>query len=102
MSGVLSIHGHDLKDSEWHSACSSGRKLVTLECNARRRVEHSSEEISEIVDDKTRKAIKEKLKRAKNDIGCVIFLKANRLPSKLGWEDLFQFGSMRVSIISLS
>ncbi|XP_028415801.1 polynucleotide 5'-hydroxyl-kinase NOL9-like isoform X2 [Dendronephthya gigantea] len=94
VSGVLSIHGHDLKDSEWHSACSSGGKLITLECNARRHVEYSSELISEIVDVKTRKAIKVKLKLAKNDIGCIVFLKANMLPFKLGWENLFQFGSI--------
>ena len=100
-AGTLSIHGHDLTDDQWHPTCSSGPNLVTLECSSRCCVKYSNELLSDIVDDETRKALQVKLKKT-NDVGCVVFLKANWLMSRLQCEDLFDISTKTVSMIFYS
>ena len=100
VAGALSIHGHDVPDDQWHPACSIGSNLIALECTSNRRVKYSSELLSSVVDNRTRKAIQVKL-RKNNDVGCIIYLKANRFPSRLQCQELFDISSITVSIFHL-
>ena len=97
-AGTLSIHGHNLVDERWYPACSSGANLVTLECSSRRRVKCTSELLSQIVDDETRKAVQVKF-RKNSDVGCIVFLKGNWLVSRMQCEDAFDISSITVSMI---
>ncbi|CAB4036878.1 Hypothetical predicted protein, partial [Paramuricea clavata] len=92
-AGTLSIHGHHLVDERWYPACSSGANLVTLECSSRRRVKCTSELLSQIVDDETRKAVQVKL-RKNSDVGCIVLLKGNWLVSRMQCEDAFDISSI--------
>ena len=97
VAGALSIHGHDLADDQWHPACSIGPNLVTIECSSSRCVKYSKELLSDIGDNETKKAVQFKLKN--NNVGCVVYLKANQLPSRLQCQDLFDISSITVSIV---
>ena len=96
VAGTLSIHGHNITDDKWYPACSGGATLVTLECNPRRPIKYNSKILNDIIDDKTKKTIKNKWKKSK-DIGCIVFLKENRLLSGLQSTDLLDACSVNVS-----
>ena len=94
----MSIHGHNVTDDQWHPACSSASNLVTLECHSRRNIKFNSKILSDILDDKTKKTIRDKWKKS-NSIGCVVFLKANQLLSALGSKDFLDAFLVDVSTI---
>ena len=101
VAGALSIHGHDLADDEWHPACSISPNLVTVECSSSRRVKYSSELLSDIVDNETKRAAQFELKNNKN-VGCVVYLKANQLRLRFQCQDLFDISSIYTEGVGLN
>lgn len=97
-AGSISIHGHRICDEKWHRVCSSGLNLVTVECTLSRSLKRWNKLLSEILDNDVKTELKTVFKD-NNDVGCVLFFKANWLTSRLPFGDFFDVTSVLVSRI---